>query len=90
MSVEFDEDNFGRKTYSNYTAASGGTTEAKGMAKWLISNGLAKNNTSANIIMIIIMLLVFVVAIYIFRNGLKAPFVPVPPVQGPVPLEDLL
>ncbi len=87
MGVQFDEDNFGRKTYTSYASSQVEASEAKGMAKWLINNGLAKDSMSANILLIIGALIVFFLAIYFFKYGLALPGaqeVPVP--LGPVPI----
>lgn len=87
MGVQFDEDNFGRKTYSNYSAEQSSTGDATGMAKWLINNGLAKDVISANILLIIAALFVFAFAIYCFKYGLALPgSQEVPQVLGPAPI----
>ena len=87
MSVQFDEDNFARKTYANYSTPSGDIDNSTGMARWLINNGLAKDSMSANIILIMGALIVFFLAIYFFKYGAALPGaqeVPVP--IGPVPI----
>ena len=87
MGVQFDEDNFGRKTYSNYSVDQSSAGDATGMAKWLINNGLAKDVISANILLIIAALIVFFVSIYFFKYGVALPgSQEAPQVLGPAPI----
>jgi hypothetical protein len=87
MGVQFDEDNFTRKQYRSYAPIPGVEGDTRGMAGWLIRNGLAKSALSANIILMIVLSLVFMFSVHVFRNGLVLPGnkeVPVQPAPFPV------
>ena len=87
MGVQFDEDNFTRKQYRSYAAVPGVEGDTRGVAGWLIRNGLAKSALSANIILMIVLSLVFMIAFHVFNNGLVIPGnkkVPVQPAPFPV------
>lgn len=55
MSIEFNDENQQQALYNQYVQASSAT----GFAKWFIDKGFAKDDASANIIMIGLSLLSF-------------------------------
>ena len=57
MSVEFEEDDFSQKRYNS-------VQRTGGMANWLIKHNLAKDEASANKILIIVTILCFVLSAY--------------------------
>ena len=58
MGVEFNEDNnFGRRNFS---------PEAPKIAAWLISKGIAKDESGANKVQVIAALVFFALAIFLF------------------------
>ena len=57
MAVEFEEDNSVRRQYS-------APQKSSGMASWLISHRLAKDEAAANKILIVLIIICFALAAY--------------------------
>ena len=75
MNVQFDEDNFGQTLRPGMPPAAIKTPGESKMASWLVKVGLAKDSSSANVIMTIGALLIFGISIYFFVFGFSAPAV---------------
>jgi hypothetical protein len=69
--VDFEENNFDRG-FSNSGTNIQSQTGSK-MGDWLINNGIATSPQSANIILLIIGLLIFIISIYVFVYGFNLP-----------------
>ncbi len=74
MNVQFDEDNFGQVGRPGMPQAQKTPGESK-MAGWLVRAGLAKDASSANVIMTVSALIIFSISIYFFIFGFSAPVV---------------
>ncbi len=73
MNVQFDEDNFGQTLRPGMQPVELKTPGESKMASWLVKVGLAKDASSANVIMTIGALLVFGISVYFFVFGFSAP-----------------
>lgn len=83
MSVEFDEDVYGKNQYAGFRSpASQQPTKGSGMTNALVRMGLAKDESSATVILIIIMICVFGLSFYFFKFGFHLPTLS-KPVSGP-------
>ena len=60
MSVEFNEGNFNQ----SFAQSSGRSSKSIGLTAWIIKKGWAKNESQANVIMIVISIICFGLAIF--------------------------
>ena len=95
MNVQFEEDNFGRplvRGFQNQPTSQGeatGQPSGSGMGGWLVRSGLAKDESSANVIMTILALAAIAVSAYVFMFGFSSPQLgPQAPQELPPGLEE--
>ncbi len=77
MNVEFEEDHFKPTPVSGALGNAGSNSK---MANLLVKYGLAKDVSSANVIMTIGAIVIFAFSIYVFKYGFALPFTQA---QGP-------
>lgn len=86
MSIEFDGDNFGVRQ-GGINTSSTNSSSGSAMVDLLIKNGIAKDESSANVILVVGALFLIALSIYFFIYGFNLPQKSTPPTTPPPVLE---